>query len=133
MYSASMRLNRIIENFLDVSLLEADRFDLQRKTQSIFTLVQNAVQNVQNLAESQKVQINIDVSDMDLFLDDFRVEQVFINILTNAIKYSPPRSEIWIESSYNDSYYTLDFKDQGLGFTSEELEDVWHPFSPSFL
>ncbi|HMF33694.1 MAG TPA: PAS domain S-box protein, partial [Candidatus Lokiarchaeia archaeon] len=133
MYNASMRLNRIIENFLDVSRLEAGRFDLQRKMQSAIKLVQIALQNVQRLADSQEMQVNINVQDMDLLVDGFRMEQVFINILTNAIKYSPPRSEIWIESSCDDSFYTFTFTDQGLGFTPEELEDVWRPFSPSFL
>ena len=49
MHNASMRLNRIIENFLDVNRLEMGRFELQQKMYSALNLIKNAIQNVQVL------------------------------------------------------------------------------------
>jgi PAS domain S-box-containing protein len=64
-----------------------------------------------------------------LFCDGFRLEQVFINILSNAIKYSPNGKEISITSEQSPLFYTIIFQDQGYGFTPDELQSIWRPFS----
>ena len=63
-------------------------------------------------------------------MDGFRMVQVFTNILSNAIKYSPPEQEVSITSAEEGEFFIINFSDKGYGFTSEEMETVWRPFSP---
>ena len=65
--------------------------------------------------------------------DPVRIEEIFINILTNAVKYSPEGTLVTIASTVDDQMVYVTVQDEGYGFTPEELQDAWHPFSSSYL
>ena len=130
---AAKKLAKIIDNFLDVGRIQSNRLELQKREQLIADLMERAIESVTPLAKTFNVTIHNDIKDQLLYVDGFRIEEVFTNLLSNAIKYSPPNSEVGVTSERLKDLYAVSIKDQGIGFTPEQLQDVWHPFSTSYL
>ncbi len=61
-------------------------------------------------------------------VDAFRLEQAIINLVTNAIKYSKPNSEITIHAYYKDPTFIISIKDSGMGISKEDLPFIFDPF-----
>ncbi len=130
---AADRLLKIVDNLLDVGRLEYGKIDLKKDKVSITDLLANAIKEVQELAKTRKITIENLATKVSLDLDSFRIEEVLQNILSNAIKYSPPDTRVTIISEQNEEFYILSVRDQGYGFTAEELRNVWQPFSTTYL
>ncbi len=133
LFRSAQRLEKIVDNFLDIGRLDSGRLEIQVKTHSATKLMQNALDAISNLIQSQKMHILNKIDEIALCVDGFRIEQVFINILTNAIKYSPPGKEVKINSEIDQDKQLISIIDQGYGFTPEEMRDIWQPFSGSYL
>ncbi|OLS12141.1 MAG: PAS/PAC sensor signal transduction histidine kinase [Promethearchaeota archaeon CR_4] len=126
---SARRLTTIINNFLDVGRIESKRLELKMGKHKTTILMKNAVDSVAQLALSHNIAINNHIQDFDIWVDGFRIEQVFINILSNAIKYSPEGTQVTVTLEVNGNQISIFFKDQGYGFTPEQLGEVWRPFS----
>ncbi|HMF34135.1 MAG TPA: PAS domain S-box protein [Candidatus Lokiarchaeia archaeon] len=131
-FNSAVRLNKIIDNFLDVGRLESKRLELQKRQTKVLPLIENAMKNVAYQAKTANINIHNEIQDTEIYCDPFRIEQVFINILSNAIKYSPPETEVSCSSEIIGDEVAFYFRDQGHGFTLDELEHIWQPFSKSF-
>ncbi len=127
------KLAKIIENFLDAGRIQSNRLELQKKEVLIANLMEKAIESVTPLAKTSNITIQNKIQNQLLFVDGFRIEEVFTNILSNAIKYSPPNSTVLITSERLKGLYVVSIKDQGDGFTPDQLQDVWKPFSTSYL
>jgi signal transduction histidine kinase len=112
--------------------LESKRLVLQQQDHSLATLFANSLESVAQLAQSRDIVIQKDIPDCQLHVDGFRMEEVFINILTNAIKYSPTGSHVSVSAHVNGAL-VIKFHDEGIGFTEDQLKNVWRPFSTSNL
>jgi hypothetical protein len=130
---SSRRLDRIINNFLDIDRIGRGQIDLQFSEQSIGTLMRNVIENVNAFAQDHNIEIFNALEDSILVVDAVRIEEVLTNVLTNAIKYSPENTVVKIFSNVTPESYSIIIQDQGFGFTPEELRDVWRPFSRSYL
>ncbi len=130
---SAVRLSKIVDNLLDVGRLEYGKIDLRKEKVFITDLLANATKEVQELAKERNITIENLASKVQINLDAFRIEEVLQNILSNAIKYSPPDTRVTITSEQDSEYYILSVRDQGYGFTAEELRDVWKPFSATYL
>lgn len=133
LYQSAKRLEQTISNFLDVSRFERGEIYLEKSDQSIIKLMDNAIENVHNLIQARNTKVINEMQDINLPVDAFRIEEIFINILSNAIKYSPDNAAVWIKSEETADDFSIFIQDEGLGFTLEELRDAWRPFSRSYL
>lgn len=130
---SSSRLSAIITNFLDLDRLERGTIRLDKSQWPVITLLENAMTEVKELAKQKAIIIKNQCKNVSLLVDGFRIEQVFINILNNAIKYSPPNSSVEIYCQTEDTQFQMYFRDQGYGFTPEDLRDIWQPFTTAYL
>jgi signal transduction histidine kinase len=82
------------------------------------------------ILEKKNQTLSIDSPDEPIYLcgDKSRLIQVLINITDNASKYSPPETEITIEITEQENHFQMIIRDQGYGFTEEELEKLFTPF-----
>lgn len=129
-YNAAQRLSKIIDNFLEMGQIENNPSNFQLLNHYIAEILNYAIKSVTPLANSRRIKIQNKSINAEVHVDAFRIEQAFINILSNAIKYSPEDSEIMITSRQSNSNYDINITDQGEGFTQEELRTPWKPFSP---
>ncbi len=125
---ASQRLNRLIENLLNMSRLESGRITLRLDWYDIHDLVNKVIENLQEELKPFKVHIVID-DDMPLVKIDFGLmEQVLYNLVHNATQYASASSNLRIKAYYDKGMVTLEVMDRGPGFPSRELPLIFNKF-----
>lgn len=127
----SDRLLHIINDFLDLSKIESGRIEL---TKAPFDLV-GSVSNVIFTINSQLSQKNISLTtnfpnkNPIVYADPHLIGQVLVNLVGNAIKYSPPESEVTMSiEQKEDKKYWVSISDTGYGIPQEELDHIFEKF-----
>lgn len=125
---ASIRLNRLIENLLNMSRLEsgriAPRFDWYDISELVFFVLDSLK------SELTAFQLNVDIEkEVPLVRIDYGLmEQVFHNLLINAIQHSPQNSIISINITHTEKDVTVKIADSGKGFCPDEIDNVFEKF-----
>jgi len=92
-------------------------------------LINEAVSSVELQAKRKKIEIKIDCpGDLKFSLYGSFIVQALINLIDNAIKYSPPESKVWITAQDADGELVLQVRDKGIGIPSEHLERIFERF-----
>ena len=125
----SKRLARMIETFLDVERLSAGEMDLKRDRFGASELVDQCVVRVRPIAQRKNIEIAMDnVPLSDLTGDRELMEYAFYNLLTNAVKYSPPETCVTVSGSEARGAMRLWVQDQGIGMDKHEVRRVFERF-----
>lgn len=123
----------VINDLLDLARIEAGQLDLDVQPISIHQLCDASVRMVNQLArrKSQVTQIEIDPHVSVLHGDERRLRQVLINLLANAIKFTPPGGTIGIDVSSDADAETVHLTvwDTGIGIAPEDMPHLFQPFS----
>ncbi len=120
-HKGSLRLKTLIDGLLDISRLDNDKFELKRKNENLIELINNCLIENKIFANTRKVTIEIEVPKrVMMHIDKIRIEQVITNILSNAIKFTPPTGSIYISLAENDESVEIFIRDTGIGLTSQE-------------
>jgi signal transduction histidine kinase len=127
------RLQEIIDEFLLVGISEGAQQQLTRERVHLPVIIEEAIDAVRLIAEIKAITFETSILDIELDVDPFRIKQVFINILTNAVKYSPPESQIEISATVALGGVEILVRDHGAGLTPEEVKEAFQPFSLTFL
>lgn len=125
---ASSRLNRLIENLLDMTRIETGRMELNLDLSDIRDLINSSLNQLQKELRGYKVYIIIPESMPLVQLDYVLMEQVLKNILYNASLYTPKETEIKVQVSFDDSNYSIIIGDNGPGISDEHLEHIFDKF-----
>jgi two-component system sensor histidine kinase KdpD len=126
--SASMRLNRQVENLLNMSRLESGFIKPQLDWCDMSELVHKVIQNIQ-LENSGHLIKFVQKEEIPLFkLDRGLIEQVIYNIAHNSIQYTPPQSIISIGVAHQNESCIITISDNGPGFPEKELASVFKKF-----
>ena len=135
---ASNHLLTLINDILDISKVESGKLKLSPLTFSIVETVENLVNISQPMIKEKNLEFSFHINKMEkeyLYADQLRLNQIYINILSNAIKYTEPGGRISVDlceeaSNRPDSIrlvYTV--SDTGIGMSPEFIENMYQPFS----
>ena len=124
------RLTRLSESLLALSRADAGHVQLQREDISLVRVAREASSLVEVLAEEKRQRIDIEGNaELLVSVDRLILRQAIVNLLDNAIKYSPPESRILVRvQSEGDKQVSLDVVDQGPGIPSEHQPYVFDRF-----
>jgi two-component system sensor histidine kinase KdpD len=126
--TASFRLNRQVENLLNMSRLESGFIQAKKDWCDLTEMVYEVVSRVEQNGAKQRIHISIN-PDIPLFkLDKGMLEQVIENLLNNATLYTPAGSEIYISASCHADVLELIIDDNGGGFPEDEIALVFDKF-----
>jgi PAS domain S-box-containing protein len=124
---SSDRLAVLVDDLLDVSRLQSGQLRIDRQPTDLASLVRETVAG-QSVATATR-RIHLEISDgHSLILDAERIRQVLVNLLDNAIKYSPENSEIRVLLTHDDEGILLRVQDQGIGLPGDAMESIFEPF-----
>lgn len=127
-FSASLRLNRLIENLLNMARLESGRLSVRVDWYDIHDLINKVTGDLKDELKNHNLVIDLN-DDLPLVRFDFGLmEQVLYNLLINAVQYAPPASEIVLATHYENGEVTFQLKDRGPGFPAEQLSNVFQKF-----
>ena len=125
---ASIRLNRLIENLLNMSRLETGRISPHPDWCDVHDLSNQVIHSLKQEVEPFSLSVIIPY-DMPLVKLDFGLmEQILHNLLLNAAQNSPPGSRIRVKFYYDSGSFNMQVMDRGSGFGSEDLASVFNKF-----
>jgi two-component system phosphate regulon sensor histidine kinase PhoR len=123
------RLQNLIGDILKAAELESGYTILQSKNDDLTELIQICVKEVQGYADLRKQQVELNVeSNLIANFEQEQIHKVISNLLHNAIKYTPPYGKIKIRSEVRDNLILTSVKDDGIGFSSEEMQMIFKQF-----
>ena len=124
------RIVRIVDDLLDVSRITRGKIELRKERLSLQTAVQQAVESVRPLVESRKHELTVSLPPEAVWLDadPVRIEQVLVNLLNNAAKYTEPGGKIRVSAERLGNDCVLRVKDNGIGIAAELLPRIFELF-----
>jgi two-component system phosphate regulon sensor histidine kinase PhoR len=128
--SESKRLARMVEVFLHVERLTAGQMELKREPIPAVPLIDVCVSRVRPVAERKRIAISVAPAPEDLQFNGDRelIEYACYNLLTNAVKYSPQRTEVTVAASKDQGYVRIAVRDQGIGMDQKEVKQIFQKF-----
>ncbi|HUS65197.1 MAG TPA: hybrid sensor histidine kinase/response regulator [Kofleriaceae bacterium] len=124
-------LTRLVDDLLDVSRVTTGKVVLQRESLAIDDVLQRGVQLIEPEARARSLTVELVPAGVDARIDGdpVRLEQVFGNLLKNAVKYSPPGGQITVTAHADQDSCTVSVRDTGIGMTREMLQRAFDLFS----
>jgi len=129
---SSKRLANLINDLLDLSKMEAGKLVLNLRSDSFTKTIASAIRELQVLADDKGTTIDFNpAKDHVTVFDQDLLYRVIINLISNAIKYSPENTRVTIAVSETDNMIRCAVTDQGIGIPNIELESIFDPFTQS--
>ncbi len=135
---ASNHLLTLINDILDISKVESGKLKLSPLTFSIVETVENLVNISQPMIKEKEIEFSFHINQMEkeyLYTDQLRLNQIYINILSNAVKYTEPGGQVSVDMREEQSEkpdcvkLTYSVADTGIGMTPEFMATMYQPFS----
>lgn len=125
---AGVRLNRVIENLLDMSRLNSGVLALQLEWHDLSDLVGVVLQKLDQTMRSDRVEVSI-ADDVGLVKIDFRLfEHALSNLLVNSLQYAGENAKILVSISTKAEHICLSVEDDGIGIPSESITQIFDKF-----
>jgi signal transduction histidine kinase len=124
----SKRLARMIETFLDVERLSDGQMELKRDAFELREVIEACIVRARPLAERKNIRIVTETLDGGLDGDRELMEYAVYNLLTNAVKYSPPDTQVTVKCRLEGAQLRLSVQDQGIGMDAKELRQIFQKF-----
>ena len=122
------KLDSLIVDLLDLSKIESGKLKFNKKPFMFETTLSNAVEMIRQTYPDYTIERKGTVN-VEVFGDETRIEQVIINYLTNAVKYSPDHKEIHIDSGIQpDGQVYVRVKDYGIGISKDNQQHIFSKF-----
>ena len=123
------RLIHLVSDLFDFTKIEANRVEWAFERESLSNLIREVIEITSPLASEKYIGISLDES-ADVFaqIDLERIEQVLVNLIENAIKFSEPGTEIRIQLSEDENGALVAVRDQGIGISKENLDVIFEKF-----
>lgn len=124
------RLNNLVQDILDVSRLESGTMKFIPSDTNIKKLIEETVETMQQSANSKQIKIKMEINGKlpCLLIDPERVKQVLVNLINNAIKFSPTVSIINIRTENKENYVVFEVQDFGRGIPKDKQDRVFEVF-----
>jgi two-component system sensor histidine kinase KdpD len=122
------RMNRFISNLLDVTRVEAGALKIKKEPYDVQDLLGSCLASFEPRLQERKIHIGLPPNLPLIPMDSVLMAQVLINLLDNALKYSPPGGRIEVAGRIRDRWLEIEVADQGPGIPEEYLKQVFNKF-----
>lgn len=120
----------LISDILDMSKIEAGKYELDLEELNLAKVMRLAVHMVEGRAQDAKISLSmaIDNDDLQIVADRRALMQIFLNVLSNAVKFTNPGGSVKIECIEREDYIAVKVHDTGIGIPADKLQCVTNPF-----
>ncbi len=132
--SSGRHLLGLINELLDFAKIEAGKLEVTRQPCDLLVMAREAVMTLQPLADARQIALSVDEADLAALplvcADPSRSKQIFYNLISNAIKFTPVGGRVGIHSALDDSgrFVRVRITDTGPGIRAEDVERLFKPF-----
>ena len=129
LFNTNEQLIKLVNDLLNISRIEAGKISVNKKEVDIEKFIRSIVQEIQPEAQQKGLEVKYKNTCpiKKILLDPSKIQQVILNILDNAIKYTE-KGGITIETTQQDSSLLIKIKDTGVGMTKEETQRIFESF-----
>jgi two-component system CheB/CheR fusion protein len=127
----SEQLTRLIDDLLDVARITHGRIPLREERVAVADLLERALEATRSLVEGRPrgVEVSLPPAPLDVRADPARLEQVIVNLLVNALKYTPPDGRITLAAERDGAEAVVRVRDTGVGIAADVLPRVFDLFA----
>ena len=122
------RLNRLVGNLLDMTRLESSSMRIKRQAVDLQDLIGAVLEELKGRVEGRSVEVAVPYDLPPVMADFVLVERVLVNIIDNALKYSPPGTPIEVRAFLAGAFIEITVADRGEGIPPEDLKRVFDKF-----
>ncbi|MDQ6423647.1 HAMP domain-containing sensor histidine kinase [Paenibacillus sp. LHD-117] len=123
------RMSRLIQDMQDLNLAEAGKLSLDRSWTPFGSNLEEIVSILEIEAEAKSITLHLEgEGDRELYGDTLRIKQVFINLLGNAVRYTPEGGQVDVRYTYLDGQMVVTVSDNGPGIAPESLPYIFKRF-----
>ena len=122
------RLQRLVDDLLDLSRLESGRYRLQREPVTIGELLDRCVRELRHLSTRHAIVLEAPADLPTVEVDGDRISQVITNLVTNAVRYSPNGGEIRLRGADHDGAVVISVTDRGIGIPPDRIGRIFEKF-----
>ena len=126
----SRRLARLVDDLLDVARLTQGGIRLNRETVALAEILGNAVESTSFMMEEHghTLSVSLPSDTLRVHCDPLRLEQVLVNLLNNAAKYTPRGGRIELSGERENGHAVIRVRDDGVGISPDDLTKIFEPF-----
>jgi PAS domain S-box-containing protein len=122
------RLGLLVDELLDVSKIQSGKLILQPETVDVSSLVRDIAEDIQTISPSHEIIIQEDQPISITLADRYRLSQVLVNLLTNAIKFSPKANTIFVKIENDKDSIRVSVRDFGIGISKKNVYHIFERF-----
>ena len=129
------RLVHLVNNVLDLQRIQSGKINMNKQACQASELMLETVQAMKTLAQEQSIQLSCQGNNFVVWADRDYIVQTLTNLVSNAIKFSPPNSQVTLFATINsqpqkssNSYVTFAVRDRGQGIPQDRLETIFERF-----
>lgn len=121
------RLNNLLNELLDLTSLRSGKWALANKASDLGNICRKVVEE-QCMVSERTIDLELPSEPIVLYADAARLGQVMTNLVSNALKYSPPESKVEVKAERRDHWARIQVQDAGRGISPEQQENIFQPF-----
>lgn len=130
-YESSERMINLVNDMLSVSKIDTGRLELELKPTDFKILIKSVIADLETTAKQEKVALSFDEPQGFLpkaLIDENNIREVLINLLGNALKFTPAGGKVWVDLKRNGKILTIGIHDTGQGIHKEDLPRLFQKF-----
>ncbi len=122
------KLNTLVEDLLNMSRIESGQLDFNLEVFDLKEMLEEIVETFSYLSGSHRIVADLGKNKAVIKGDRQRIEQAILNLMTNAVKYSPKAEEIYLDLQVTEAHTVLKVRDNGIGLTAEQRQQLFTRF-----
>ena len=123
-------ISHLLDDLLDISKISRKKLKLEKETVLLKDVIEKSLETVNPVIKFKEHSVTVSLPEKNLYLegDPIRIEQIIVNMLINAVKYTDPRGQINLTCTTEDDIVIISIKDNGIGIAPDILTQVFEPF-----
>ncbi|MBX3197828.1 MAG: PAS domain-containing protein [Labilithrix sp.] len=129
----SAQMARLLDDLLEASRVTQNKIELRKKTLDVRVVARDAADAVRSLMEARSLELTTDIAPRPLWVDGdpARLQQIQVNLLNNAAKYTPPGGHVRLSVHADGDWVVVGVTDNGVGIAEDMIEHVFELFVQS--
>ncbi|OOM49824.1 sensor histidine kinase YycG [Clostridium beijerinckii] len=129
----SYKILKLVNNLIDTTKLEKNHYSIKRENLDVINLIEWNISSIDKYAKQKEISLVFDtnVEECIMAVDPEAIDRIIMNLISNAIKFSPKGSNIYINAWKSINQLTISVRDEGIGIPKEEQNTIFNRFVQS--
>ena len=127
------KILKLINNLIDTTKLEKNHYNIKRENLDIINLIEWDISSIDKYAKQKSISLVFDtnVEECIMAIDPEAIDRIIMNLISNAIKFSPQGSNIYINTWKSINQIIISIRDEGIGIPKDEQKTIFNRFIQS--